>query len=89
MHDEAVARRILATLGLDAEASGLTPVGDGFASDAWRVDVPDHGPAVLRVANGRGLVDMSYPMEHALMARLGDAGADADSSASSDSSSSS
>lgn len=75
MHDEAAARRILATLGLDPATAALAPVGDGFASDAWRLHTAGDGPAVLRVANDRGLVDVTYPMEHALMARLHDAGA--------------
>ncbi len=72
MHDPDTARRVLAALGLDD--SPLEPVGDGFASDAWRIERPD-GPAVLRVANARGLVGVTYPMEHALLAHLSAAGA--------------
>jgi aminoglycoside phosphotransferase (APT) family kinase protein len=75
VYDEAAARRILTTLGLDPATAALAPVGDGFASDAWRLDTADDAPAVLRVANDRGLVDVTYPMEHALMARLHAAGA--------------
>ena len=78
MHDETVAREILAAVdgqGLVSPATILEAVGDGFASDAWLVRGSDDVGAVLRVANDRGLVDVTYPMEHALMARLADGGA--------------
>ena len=78
MHDETVARDILVAVagyGPVGPGAGLTTVGDGFASDAWLVTAPDGEQAVLRVANDRGLVDVTYPMEHALMARLAADGA--------------
>jgi Ser/Thr protein kinase RdoA (MazF antagonist) len=74
VHDPTTARRILATLGAEPGAH-LERIGDGFASEAWRSVLPSLGPVVLRVANERGLVEVSYPMEHALLDRLGAAGA--------------
>ena len=70
MHDEAVARSILAAIWQDPRSVALEAIGDGFASDAWLVRPRDGEAAVLRVANDRGLVDDTYEMEHALMGRL-------------------
>jgi Ser/Thr protein kinase RdoA (MazF antagonist) len=73
VHDESVARAILAARegrGPATAGATLTPIGDGFASDAWLVTAADGNRAVLRIANDRNLVAVTYPMEHALMARL-------------------
>ena len=75
MHDAAVARSILAASDPGPSGVGLAPIGDGFASDAWLVERDGRERAVLRIANGRGLTDVTYEMEHALMGRLSDAGA--------------
>ena len=72
VHDDAAARAILAATGLDG--ARLTPIGVGFASDAWLVD-PGDRRAVLRVANGTTGFAVTYAMEHAVMARLMAAGA--------------
>jgi Ser/Thr protein kinase RdoA (MazF antagonist) len=76
VHDESVARAILTARegrGPAAHAATVTPLGDGFASDAWLVTAADGNRAVLRI--DRGLVSMTYPMEHALLARLAAIGA--------------
>ena len=76
MHDESVARAILTARegrGPAAHGATVTPLGDGFASDAWLVTAADGDRAVLRI--DRGLVSVTYPMEHALMARLAAVGA--------------
>ena len=78
MHDETVARAILVAVDGRAPAgpeATLTAVGDGFASDAWLVTAAAGERSVLRVANDRGLATVTYPMEHALMARLAAGGA--------------
>ena len=78
MHDETVARAILDAVDGRAPAgpeATLTAVGDGFASDAWLVTARTGERTVLRVANDRGLVTQTYPMEHALMGRLAAGGA--------------
>ena len=76
MHDESVAGAILTARegrGPAAHGATITPLGDGFASDAWLVTAADGDRAVLRI--DRGLVSVTYPMEHALMARLAAVGA--------------
>jgi aminoglycoside phosphotransferase (APT) family kinase protein len=74
VHDETVARSILATLAIPASA--ISAVGTGFASDAWLVHAEgDVGPSVLRIASGAVSPATTYRMEHALMARLRVAGA--------------
>jgi Ser/Thr protein kinase RdoA (MazF antagonist) len=76
VHDESVARAILAARegrGPAADGATVAPLGDGFASDAWLVTAADGDRAVLRI--DRGLVSMTYPMEHALMAGLAAVGA--------------
>ena len=75
MHDEVVARSIVAAIDPRAADAGLTTIGDGFASDAWLVEGWDGERAVLRIANGLGLADVTYEMEHALMTRLHERGA--------------
>jgi Ser/Thr protein kinase RdoA (MazF antagonist) len=72
VHDEAVARSILSATDPGQPAARLERLGDGFASDAWLVDRDGADRAVLRIANGRGLSDVTYEMEHALMGRLYD-----------------
>ena len=77
VHDERVARSIVPRSVRPGDGARLTPIGDGFASDAWLVATPDRdgGTAVLRVANGRGLAEVTYEMEHVLKGRLHAAGA--------------
>jgi Ser/Thr protein kinase RdoA (MazF antagonist) len=75
VHDERAARNIATAIGPPWRTARLTAIGDGFASDAWLLATPDGERGVLRVANGRGLTDVTYEMEHVLMDRLHAGGA--------------